>query len=155
MGEKMGFNNIDNGFVLFDNYVIPRICLLNRTADVAEDGTYRLTVKNKSESFGKSGDVCARITLSITMPLCKIHLVNIYFYRTVLSLGELLVNRIHITGICGHYMRIALVIAVRYCAVRKQFGPMGNEEWPVIEYQLQVRIIAMPVSSRLQKLEIN
>lgn len=31
---------------------------------------------------------------------------------------------------------LAITIAVRYSAVRKQFGP-GKEEIPVIEYQLQ------------------
>lgn len=31
-----------------------------------------------------------------------------------------------------------MVIAVRYCAVRKQFGPPETEEWPVLEYQALV-----------------
>lgn len=39
-------------------------------------------------------------------------------------------------------MVIALTIAIRYCAVRKQFGPTEDNELPVIEYQTQVRIIA-------------
>lgn len=47
-----------------------------------------------------------------------------------------------ITGICSQYMVIALTIAIRYCAVRKQFGPTEDNELPVIEYQTQVRIIA-------------
>ena len=37
------------------------------------------------------------------------------------------------------HMRLALTIAIRYCACRKQFGPSKDEEWPVIEYQAQVR----------------
>ncbi|KAL5015832.1 hypothetical protein ScPMuIL_005421 [Solemya velum] len=34
-------------------------------------------------------------------------------------------------------MMSALCIAVRYSAVRRQFGPPGGEETPVLEYQLQ------------------
>jgi len=37
------------------------------------------------------------------------------------------------------YFVKAIAIAVRYSAVRKQFGPT-NDELPVIEYQLQVTI---------------
>jgi len=44
--------------------------------------------------------------------------------------------------ICAQYMSIAITIAVRYCAVRKQFGPTENNELPVIEYQTQVCITA-------------
>lgn len=53
MGEKIGLNGIDNGFVIFDNYPIPRICLLNRTADVSESGQYVLAVKNERKRFGE------------------------------------------------------------------------------------------------------
>jgi len=57
-------------------------------------------------------------------------------------LGALSTGRVMITGICYHYMVVALTIAVRYCAVRKQFGPTEDNELPVIEYQTQVRNIA-------------
>ncbi|XP_054003972.1 peroxisomal acyl-coenzyme A oxidase 3 [Hylaeus anthracinus] len=53
------------------------------------------------------------------------------------SLGALSSGRATITSICANYASTAIVIAVRYCAVRKQFGPTENEEWPVIEYQAQ------------------
>lgn len=43
-----------------------------------------------------------------------------------------------ITSICTMYASMAIVIAMRYCAARKQFGPSPEEEWPVIEYQAQV-----------------
>jgi hypothetical protein len=32
-----------------------------------------------------------------------------------------------------------MTIAVRYSAVRKQFGPEDDNEFPVLEYQLQVQ----------------
>jgi len=37
-------------------------------------------------------------------------------------------------------MSAALTIATRYCAVRKQFGPIKDNELSVIEYQSQVYI---------------
>lgn len=52
MGVKIGLNGIDNGFVIFDKYSIPRNCLLNRAADVTEDGTYSATIKSASKRFG-------------------------------------------------------------------------------------------------------
>jgi len=58
------------------------------------------------------------------------------------SLGALSGGRVGITMICAQYMSIAITIAVRYCAVRKQFGPTENNELPVIEYQTQVCITA-------------
>lgn len=57
------------------------------------------------------------------------------------SLGALSSGRVSITVICSHYMTLALTIAIRYCAVRKQFGPTDkDDELPVIEYQAQVCI---------------
>lgn len=54
------------------------------------------------------------------------------------SLGALSSGRVSITVMCSHYMSVALTIAIRYCAVRKQFGSMDkNDELPVIEYQAQ------------------
>ncbi|EFN73020.1 Peroxisomal acyl-coenzyme A oxidase 3 [Camponotus floridanus] len=106
MGEKIGLNGIDNGFLMFDKYFIPRTCLLNRTADVSEDGKYVLVVKDRRKRYG-------------------------------LSLGTLSSGRTSISLIGVHYMIIAVTIAVRYSAVRKQFGPTDDDELPIIEYQTQ------------------
>lgn len=57
-----------------------------------------------------------------------------------LSLGALSAGRAAITMVCSQYMSLASTIAIRYCAVRKQFGPTEDNELPVIEYQTQVRI---------------
>lgn len=54
MGEKIALNGLDNGFVMFDNYSIPRNCLLNRTADVSEDGKYVLIVKDERKRYGEN-----------------------------------------------------------------------------------------------------
>nr|CAD7457594.1 unnamed protein product [Timema tahoe] len=54
------------------------------------------------------------------------------------SLGALTVGRVVINCISTVNLSKAVTIAVRYSAVRKQFGPTEDgEELPVIEYQLQ------------------
>ena len=40
MGHKVGLNGVDNGFMLFRRYRIPRENLLNRGSDVLPDGTF-------------------------------------------------------------------------------------------------------------------
>ncbi|XP_012527956.1 peroxisomal acyl-coenzyme A oxidase 3 [Monomorium pharaonis] len=137
MGEKIALNGIDNGFLMFDNYSVPRSCLLNRTADVSEDGKYVLAIRDERKRYGS-------------------------------SLGALSGGRVNITGICAQYMTVALTIAIRYCAVRKQFGPTENNELPVIEYQTQqwriiphlaetyaVKIFAMALYESLYKLHMS
>ena len=52
MGEKIGVNGIDNGFLMFKNYSLPRENLLNRNADVTRDGKYIAIMKNPSQRFG-------------------------------------------------------------------------------------------------------
>lgn len=54
------------------------------------------------------------------------------------SLGALSVGRVFITSMCAIYAAHALTIAVRYAAVRKQFGPENGEEVPILEYQSHV-----------------
>lgn len=55
------------------------------------------------------------------------------------SLGALSTGRVSITNLCTTYLTKGITIAVRYGAVRKQFGPENStEEIPVLEYQLHV-----------------
>ncbi|CAL8109772.1 unnamed protein product [Orchesella dallaii] len=53
------------------------------------------------------------------------------------SLGNLSAARIGIVQFCSANMFTALTIAIRYSAVRRQFGNPGELELPVIEYQMQ------------------
>ena len=57
--------------------------------------------------------------------------------RKGVSMGVLSMGRIGIVYLGVLSLQSALTISVRYSAVRKQFGPQGKEEWPVIEYQTQ------------------
>ncbi|KAJ1530925.1 hypothetical protein ONE63_005764 [Megalurothrips usitatus] len=106
LGEKAGLNGVDNGFIMFKNYRIPRDNLLNKNGDVTEDGKYVTPFKDPNKRFGA-------------------------------SLGSLSGGRVGICGLCVAYFVKAITIAVRYSGVRRQFGPSGSEEYPVIEYELQ------------------
>ncbi|KAL0272768.1 UNVERIFIED_CONTAM: hypothetical protein PYX00_005616 [Menopon gallinae] len=105
LGHKIGLNGVDNGFVMFDRYRIPRENLLNKTGDVTPEGEYSTPFKDPRKRFGA-------------------------------SLGGLSGGRVSILSACTAYFSKAVVIAVRYSGARKQFGA-GNEESPVLEYQLQ------------------
>ncbi|XP_063704626.1 peroxisomal acyl-coenzyme A oxidase 3 isoform X2 [Culicoides brevitarsis] len=54
MGEKIGLNGVDNGFVMFDNYLISKDMLLSRTGDVTDDGKFVTPFKDKSKRLGAS-----------------------------------------------------------------------------------------------------
>ena len=40
MGEKLGLNGLDNGFMMFDHVRVGRECLLNKHGDVTAEGEY-------------------------------------------------------------------------------------------------------------------
>lgn len=48
---KGGLPGVDNGRILFDNVRVPRENLLNKFADVAEDGTYSSPIDNQNRRF--------------------------------------------------------------------------------------------------------
>ncbi|XP_049831761.1 peroxisomal acyl-coenzyme A oxidase 3-like [Schistocerca gregaria] len=54
MGEKVGLNGVDNGFVLFNRYRIPRENLLNKTGDVTPEGNYVSQFKDPNKRLGAS-----------------------------------------------------------------------------------------------------
>ena len=47
----MGLNGVDNGRLWFDGVRVPREALLNRFADVSEDGTYSSEIENPNRRF--------------------------------------------------------------------------------------------------------
>ncbi|CAG9784052.1 unnamed protein product [Diatraea saccharalis] len=107
VGEKIGLNGVDNGFVMFDNYHVSKEAALDKLGGVDDDGNYTTPFKDPNKRFGA-------------------------------SMGILSGGRVHITTISTAYLQKAIVIAIRYSAVRKQFGPEdSDEELPVLEYQQQ------------------
>ncbi|MEU1204948.1 acyl-CoA dehydrogenase [Nocardia sp. NPDC005825] len=80
-GYKGGLPGVDNGRILFDQVRIPRENLLNRYADVAQDGTYSSEIENPSRRFfttlgtlvrgrvsvGGAAAAAARVALSIAV----------------------------------------------------------------------------------------
>ncbi|KAF0309198.1 Peroxisomal acyl-coenzyme A oxidase 3 [Amphibalanus amphitrite] len=54
MGVKLGLNGMDNGFVMFDHYRIPREALLNKNGDVTPDGQYVSPIKDDNLRFAAS-----------------------------------------------------------------------------------------------------
>lgn len=63
MGEKLGLNGVDNGFMIFNQYSIPRINLLNKNADVNKEGKYVPRIKDESKRFGKWFEFCLIFTI--------------------------------------------------------------------------------------------
>ncbi|XP_034471539.1 peroxisomal acyl-coenzyme A oxidase 3 isoform X1 [Drosophila innubila] len=54
LGEKIGLNGIDNGFVMFNNYRIPKANLLSKTGDIDAQGNYNTTIKDERKRLGAS-----------------------------------------------------------------------------------------------------
>jgi acyl-CoA oxidase len=50
-GPKAGLNGVDNGRLAFNRVRVPREALLNRYADVAEDGTYSSPIESDGRRF--------------------------------------------------------------------------------------------------------
>ena len=53
IGEKIGLDGIDNGFLIFHNYRVPRENLLDKMGDVTPDGKFVTSVKDPSRRFGE------------------------------------------------------------------------------------------------------
>ncbi|XP_012277818.1 peroxisomal acyl-coenzyme A oxidase 3 [Orussus abietinus] len=109
VGEKIGLHGIDNGFIMFNNYRIPRVNLLNRTSDVTPEGEYESSFSDPEKILGA-------------------------------ALENLSAGRVGISQECTNILGSAIVIAVRYAAVRTQFASSfmtnGETETPIIEYEL-------------------
>ncbi|HET9500150.1 MAG TPA: acyl-CoA dehydrogenase family protein, partial [Marmoricola sp.] len=50
-GRKIGLNGVDNGRLWFDDVRVPRTALLNRYAEVTEDGQYTSPIENRDRRF--------------------------------------------------------------------------------------------------------
>ncbi|GAA1511092.1 acyl-CoA dehydrogenase [Nocardioides humi] len=80
-GAKMGLNGVDNGRIWFDGVRVPREALLNRFADVTEDGAYVSEIESPGRRFftmlgtlvqgrvsvGAAGVSAAKVALTIAV----------------------------------------------------------------------------------------
>src|ERR1700754_3484572 len=78
---KGGLPGVDNGRIVFDHVRVPRVNLLNKYGDVAEDGTYSSDIENPNRRFftmigtlirgrvtvGGSAGAAARVALDIAI----------------------------------------------------------------------------------------
>nr|XP_023014864.1 peroxisomal acyl-coenzyme A oxidase 3 [Leptinotarsa decemlineata]XP_023014871.1 peroxisomal acyl-coenzyme A oxidase 3 [Leptinotarsa decemlineata] len=110
MGEKIGLSGIDNGFVMFNNYRIPKDNLLNRTADVTPDGEYE-------SSFTDPGRILGAALENLSMGRVGI-------------MQESSNNLICAVTIAVRYA------AVRKQFAPNGDGNVNTDELPIIEYQL-------------------
>ena len=42
VGQKIGYSSVDNGFLSFDNYRIPRKNMLSRFMSISKDGDFKM-----------------------------------------------------------------------------------------------------------------
>ncbi len=61
--------------------------------------------------------------------------------RFFTMLGTLVAGRISIAGAAVSAVKVGLTIAVRYAASRRQFGPEGGSEVPILSYRLVQRAL--------------
>jgi acyl-CoA oxidase len=115
-GEKMGLNGVDNGSISFGRVRVPREALLNRYADVTEEGKYTSPIGSANKRF-------------FTM------------------LGALVQGRVCVSGASISAAKSALTIAVRYGLRRRQFGPPGDGEVPILDYRTHQRRL-MPLLAK-------
>lgn len=54
MGAKVGLNGVDNGFVMFDHYRIPREYLLSKLGHITDDGQFVSPIKDPKKRIGAS-----------------------------------------------------------------------------------------------------
>uniref|UniRef100_T1PES3 Acyl-coenzyme A oxidase n=1 Tax=Musca domestica TaxID=7370 RepID=T1PES3_MUSDO len=107
LGEKIGLNGIDNGFVMFNNYRIPKDNLLSKTGDIDEQGNYSSPIKDSRKRLGAS--------------------------LGALSAGR--VNICNLANVAlGKAITIATRYSA---ARKQFGPDETSEEWPVLEYQSQ------------------
>jgi len=110
-GHKMGLNGVDNGILTFKNVVIPYENMLDRFAQVNENGEFESPIPSDNRRF-------------FTM------------------LGTLVGGRIGIPRSALAAAKTGLTVAIKYGDKRRQFGPEGGAEVPILNYRMhQLRLM--------------
>uniref|UniRef100_A0AAG5D9G9 Acyl-coenzyme A oxidase n=1 Tax=Anopheles atroparvus TaxID=41427 RepID=A0AAG5D9G9_ANOAO len=107
LGPKAGLQGVDNGFVMFRQYRIPRENLLSRTGDVNEAGEFVSPFKDASKRFGASLGALSGGRVGI----CGI--ANVYLTKAITIAIRYSASR------------------------KQFGPDDSEEEWPVLEYQSQ------------------
>ena len=92
MGMKIGSNGVDNARIAFNKVRIPRVNMLNKFADVDENGNFQCSIKKKRDRFLKvasrllSGRICIA---SMSISPCKYGLyIAIKYSQKRLAVGK-------------------------------------------------------------------
>ncbi len=109
-GLKEGLNGVDNGMIWFERVRVPRGHLLDRFAEIDEDGRYTSPIPSPGRRFFR-------------------------------MLRTLVVGRVSIATAAVSATKVGLTIAIRYTARRRQFGPEGGEEQPLLDYPVLQRAL--------------
>lgn len=128
-GPKIGLNNIDNGFIHFNNVRIPRENLLDRISQVSEEGNFTSNMKGNLEHFG-------------------------FLLGSILNR-----SRIFLCSRVTMNLLSSLTIACRFSMMRRQFGTNNlKQETAIIDYQnTQYRLmpyLAGAITMRLVNLSL-
>ncbi len=107
-GHKMGLNGVDNGIIFFSNVEIPYDNMLDRFAQVNDQGEFESPIPSDNRRF-------------FTM------------------LGTLVGGRIGIPRSALSATKTGLAIAIKYGDRRRQFGPEGGKEVPILNYRMHQR----------------
>lgn len=70
IGPKIGFNSVDNGYLRFDHYRIPRDCMLMKNSEVTPSGEYVAKVGGKA-SYGTMVFIRSLLVMSASFSLGK------------------------------------------------------------------------------------
>ncbi|ELR45271.1 Peroxisomal acyl-coenzyme A oxidase 3, partial [Bos mutus] len=109
IGKKLGQNGLDNGFAMFHKVRIPR-----------------------------QDPLCPSLRWpTVPGPLPSALLPQDVGQRFSESLGSLSSGRVAIVGTSVVNLKLAVSIALRFSATRRQFGPTDKEEVPVLQYPMQ------------------
>lgn len=114
IGPKYGYASMDNGYMLFDHYRVPKSAMLSRYAEVSDETGALKRHGHPAVVYGSLTFVRGQIIMHARLVLAR-----------------------------------AVTVAVRYCAVRRQFRDRDSksdldEEMKVLDYPtVQIRILPL------------
>lgn len=114
IGPKYGYASMDNGYMLFDHYRVPKSAMLSRYAEVSDETGALMRRGHPAVVYGSLTFVRGQIIMHARLVLAR-----------------------------------AVTVAVRYCAVRRQFHDRdsqnpADDEMKVLDYPtVQVRILPL------------